>query len=117
MSKLTKAARYATLLLALPLAACSDSPSGPSSGALRVAVVSTGVEIDPNGYTISVDGGTNQTIASNGAVVFGGLAVGEHTVGLGELAGNCTVSGANPQNVRVTGVDTVTAFFQVACTS
>ncbi len=117
MIKLTKSAGYATLLLALAIAACSDSPAGPTSGAMRVAVVSTGLEIDPNGYTISVDGGTNQTVASNGAVVFGGLAVGEHSVGLAGLAGNCTVSGANPQNVRVTGIDTVTAFFQVACTS
>lgn len=117
MSRLSSPAGYTTLLLTLGLVACNDGPSGPSSGAMRVAVVSTGVEIDPDGYTFSVDGGTNQPIAANGAVVIGGLAVGEHTVGLAGLAANCTASGANPQNVRVTGTDTVTAFFQVACTS
>ncbi len=110
--------RWASVALALSLATgCKDGPTGPQSGALRVAVVSTGVEIDPDGYTFSVDGGTVQPIAANGSVVIGGLAVGEHTVGLAGLAANCTASGANSQSVRVTGTDTVTAFFQVACTS
>ncbi|HXG69581.1 MAG TPA: hypothetical protein VNJ04_03100 [Gemmatimonadaceae bacterium] len=84
---------------------------------MRVGVVSTGVEIDNNGYTLSVDGGTDLPIGTHAAIVLGGLAVGEHTVGLAGLAANCTVSGANPQAIRVTGTDTVTAFFQVACTS
>lgn len=110
--------RWASVALALSLATgCKDGPTGPQSGALRVAVVSTGVEIDPDGYTFSVDGGTNQPIAANGAAVIGGLAVGSRTVALSGLAANCTLSGANSQSVRVTGTDTVTAFFQVACAS
>ncbi len=109
--------RWASVALALSLAACDKGPTGPQSGALRVAVVTTGVEIDPDGYTYSVDGGTNQPITANGAVVIGGLAVGSHTVALSGLAANCTLSGANSQSVRVTGTDTATAFFQVACTS
>jgi len=75
-----------------------------------------GSDLDPDGYTVTVDGTLSQPIADNGSVPFTGLAAGNHSVQLSGLAANCTVSGANPQTVNVLSGGTATAPFTVNCT-
>src|SRR6266700_5271958 len=98
-------AAAATLLVA---AACNDS-QGPKPDALllplpglatlAVSTSTSGSDLDPDGYTVTVDGSVSQSIGTNGLATFIGLAVGNHTVLLSRVARNCTFSGSNPRTV------------------
>ena len=88
----------------------------PPTGDLTATTSTTGSDLDPDGYTVTVDGGQNQPIGINGSAPFPGLAAGDHSVQLSGLAANCTVSGANPQIVNVPAGATATAPFTVTCT-
>ena len=72
-------------------------------------------DLDPDGYTVTVDGGPGQAVGLNGTVTFTGLAEGDHTVALSGVAGNCTVGGANPRTVAVPFGGTASTAFAVAC--
>jgi hypothetical protein len=98
----------------LPLAAC-DEPQGPDIGTLRISVGTTGGDLDLDGYTVAVAGGSPQSVSVNGTVVVRGLAAGSHDVTLGDVASNCTVSGPNPRAAAVTRGDTTPVSFAVAC--
>src|SRR2546425_4328389 len=80
---------------------------------------SGGSSLDPDGYTVTVDGTTSQPIATNNStgITFTGLAAGSHSVALSGVAANCTVTSANPQSVTVPSGGTVTAPFTVNCTT
>src|SRR2546421_5163226 len=86
-----------------------------SQGDVYVSTSTTGVDLDPDGYTVTVDGGAGQPMASNGTVPFPGVAAGSHTVALSGIAGNCSVTSANPQTVTVTAGATTGAPFSLSC--
>jgi len=84
-------------------------------GRLTVTTSTTGSDLDPDGYTVTLDGGaTSQPIATNGSVTFTGPA-GDHQIALSGVAGNCTVSGANPRTVNVPAGGTTMTTFSVSC--
>src|SRR6266550_1709215 len=85
-----------------------------SVGSLVVGTNTTGVDLDADGYTVSVDG-SNQPVATNGSVTFTGLATGSHSVALSSAAQNCTVSGANPQSGTVTAGGMTSVTFSLGC--
>jgi Tol biopolymer transport system component len=88
-----------------------------STQQITVNTQTTGSPIDPDGYTVSLDGDSPESIAINGTWLFSDVAVGSHSLRLDDLEGNCTVQGTNPQTVNVTaGVD-ATATFNVDCTN
>jgi len=85
------------------------------NGSLTVTASTTGSNLDPDGYIVSVDGGAaSQPIATNGSVTFTGPA-GDHTVELSGVAANCTVGGANPRTVTVPAGGTASTTFAVSC--
>jgi hypothetical protein len=84
-------------------------------GALEVTAATTGDDLDPDGYAVSVDGGTPQAIAIDGTVSFPGLDAGDHTVELSGVAANCSVGGENPRTVAVTAGETAQTTFDVTC--
>src|SRR6267143_5569802 len=88
-----------------------------TTGTLTATTSTTGSSLDPDGYTVTVDGGPNQPIATNNStgVTFTGLADGSHSVALSGVAANCTVSSANPQTVTVPSGGTATAPFTLSC--
>src|SRR2546430_249755 len=95
----------------------SCAPSSPGTGSLTVTTATSGAsgDLDPDGYTVSVDGGTaSQPIATNGSVTFTGPA-GDHSIALTGVATNCTVSGANPRTVTVPAGGTASTTFSVSC--
>lgn len=92
---------------------CAAPP--PQTGNLTVTASTTGSSLDPDGYTATVDGGASQSVGTNGSVTFTGLSAGSHSVALSGVAGNCSVSGANPQTVTVPSGGTATASFSVSC--
>src|SRR5206468_3869622 len=89
------------------------------TGTIKVTAATSGIDLDPNGYTVLVDGGQLQALPLNGAAIIEGLSGGDHSVGLFGAAGNCTVTGQNPQTVHVTTGsitrDTARSTFQVGC--
>src|SRR5205823_2460539 len=90
-------------------------PPPPPTGNLTVTTSTTGSNLDPDGYTATVDGGASQAIGTNGSVTFSGLSAGSHSVALSGLAANCSVSGANPHTVTVPSGGTVSTTFSVTC--
>jgi hypothetical protein len=86
-------------------------------GDLEVTTVSTGDDIDADGYTVAVDGGTAQAIGANETLTVTDVTVGDHDVQLGDVAANCTVAGDNPRTVAVSAGGTAATQFDVTCTS
>jgi hypothetical protein len=87
----------------------------PTTGDLEVAASTTGEDLDPDGYTVTVDGAQTQRVPTNDRVTFAGLAAGGHEVLLDDVADNCTVSGANPRTVNVPAGETASTTFDVTC--
>jgi hypothetical protein len=86
----------------------------PGTGNVNVAATTTGSSLDA-GYTVSVDGGTSQAITGNGTVTVSGLAARAHSVLLGGVATNCTVTGDNPLSVTITAGQTSNIAFAITC--
>jgi hypothetical protein len=93
----------------------SCAPTGSGSGRLTVTTTATGSNLDPDGYTVTLDGSFSEPIATtNGRATFTGPA-GDHPVALSRVASNCTVSGVNPRTVTVPADGTATTTFSVTC--
>src|SRR5438094_746738 len=86
----------------------------PTTGNLAVTTNTTGSNLDPDGYTLTVDGGQSKAIGINSSVTFSGLSPGNHSVQLNGVAQNCTVSGSNPRTLSITAGSTVTTTFSVS---
>jgi len=90
-----------------------------TTGSAEVNAVTSGLDLDPNGYTVQVDNGTPRTLAANATTVFEGLSAGDHSITLAGAAANCTVAGDNPRTVAVTtgGItrDTARTTYQLSC--
>lgn len=114
-------------LALLALASCSfwdtagpsiDTP-GPDdrpSGSLRVTAVTTGADVDPDGYDVIVSGAKRAVVPANGSVTIRGLFPGGHHVRLEEIAPNCA-SGTGEQTAHVVRDDTVDVTIPVACSA
>jgi hypothetical protein len=95
---------------------CTTAPAGV--GTLRVKTTTTGADLDPNGYVLSVDAGAAQPIGVNANVTIASVPAGSHTVTLGDLASGCTVQDANPRTVTVAvGAETAVSFTVTCGTS
>jgi len=93
----------------------SCTPLGSGNGTLTVMTGTTGSNLDPDGYTVTVDGTVSQPIATmNGSATFS-VPAGANPVALSGVASNCAVSGANAGTVAVTAGGTGTATFAVTC--
>ena len=93
-----------------------------TTGVIEVTTVTSGSDLDPNGYYIQVDISTGaSTIAANGTVHFAGVSGGSHHVrfGVEYMFYNCTLSGENPRTLSVTTGsvtrDTVRTTFEITC--
>lgn len=109
------------LVLAATLAlfpACGGGGGGltePTTGAVEVVTSTTGVELDPDGYTVTVDDVASGAIGSAARRTIAELAPGAHRVGLGGVSANCEVQGENPRAVSVVAGETASEAFTVVC--
>ena len=87
-----------------------------TTGQIEVTVTTTGDDLDPDGYTIDLDGTSSRSVATNGSTTFTGVAPGSHTLTLQNAASNCTVTSSNPVNTNVTAGSTSSVSFDVECT-
>jgi hypothetical protein len=93
----------------------SCTPLGSGNGTLTVMTGTTGSNLDPDGYTVTVDGTVSQPIATtNGSATFT-VPAGANPVALSGVASNCSVSGANPGTVTVAAGGNGTATLAVTC--
>ena len=90
-------------------------PPPPPTGNLTITTRTTGANLDPDGYTVTLDGGTSSPIGVNTTITLNGVAAGDHSVALGGVAPNCAVSGADPLTVTVPSGATAQATFAITC--
>lgn len=85
----------------------------PLPGTIHVTTITTGEELDPDGYLIFIDG-SSAPIADNATAAFDGPATGDHNLRLSDLAVNC--DGDTLQTVTVPpGGGTAEVTFHVTC--
>lgn len=103
----------ATAAMLFAAVACHDATM--SGGALRVMTRTTGVDLAVDPYTLWLDGKSPVTIGDSALYAFTTIEIGRHSVGIGNLPGNCALDGASPVSVAVVpiGLDTVT--FHISC--
>ena len=96
-------ARARTFLLwAAPLSVlgCGGGGTDVVLPSLSVSTTTQGVELDPDGYSLIIDGSQAQPVGVAATVVVERLADGDHTLALDGLAANCS-AGENPRTVTV----------------
>jgi Tol biopolymer transport system component len=89
--------------------ACATTLPPPPPPGLNVTGVTTGVDLDPDGYWVDVwrDSGGSRThvtgsgLPANGTVTISGLEPADYQVELSRVAVNCDLSGPNPQPVTL----------------
>ena len=66
----------------------------PTSGSVTVTAATTGVDLDADGYSVTVDGdpASAQPLGRNGSVTFSGLLAGSHSFTLIGIAPNCSAA-------------------------
>ena len=102
---------------AIVVLACSGTEPILPTGSVRVTTATAGTDLDPDGYTVTLDEGQPQPVAVNGAVLLTGLTSGAHALALGGVAANCIPNDANASALNVVAGDTADVAFTVTCTS
>ena len=101
---------------------CGDStaPAAPTTGAIAISVstASAPIDVDPDGYTLSIDGRPGQAVGVNATLTIGALPEGSHLLRLDGLAPNCSVRGPTPLSVDVIADNRASvASFSVLCSA
>lgn len=84
------------------------------TGSLQVTVVTTGEDLDMDGYTVEA-GDSVRALAASAVVTVGGLLEGDVSVLLKGVALNCQVTGSNPRTVTIVFGTTVDVAFDITC--
>ncbi len=85
------------------------------TGDLEVTASTSGSSLDPNGFRVRVDGGTEWSVATNGLVTISDLDVGDHALKLVGVASNCAVDGGKHRTVSVPSGGTARVRFELTC--
>ena len=104
------------------LAGCSDgeyepiiTDPPPPAGSLELAIITTGEDLDADGYTASLDCGCFENVKVNEIVTMADVEVGSHMVLLTGIAANCELDGANPRWVTIEAGEKVQVTFSIVC--
>ena len=110
------AAGTATISASVPGASRSTPIVVQPVGAVRVTAVTSGTDLDLNGYRPFLDGNwPGPWLNPNGTVMLLRVAPGTHTVVLSDVASNCPLGSPNPVTIQVAGNDTISVTFTLAC--
>ena len=97
-------------------AGCDETLISVSSdGRIEVSVSTDGSDVDTDGFSVTVDGGTARFVVAGGSVVLDSVSQGSHSVLLSGLAENCQVDGSNPRSVVVGPDGQADVSFDVHC--
>lgn len=111
------AIRFASLLLTTVLSACGgggDSTAPPTTGTIDFNIVTTGVDLDADGFLLAFDGAFPGAIPANGTWSKS-MSPGSHTLALSGLAFNCDATAA-PTSADVALGKTTKVDLHVTCT-
>jgi len=107
----------------LAIQSCSDAGGPPDdlgglpvSATAQITTTTTGLELDPDGFRVIVDGRAVGTVASNG-ILATKLDPGSHAIGLTGVSRNCTIDGTGSRTLSVREAQVVTVEFAVVCTA
>ncbi|MFL5237874.1 MAG: hypothetical protein ACJ8EL_09785 [Rhizomicrobium sp.] len=107
------------VLVALFVVGCGGGsgggPTGPTEGTLEIIASTSGSDLDPDGYMLSVDNGAPQPLPPNGADTVVSLSPGTHTVTLAGVAPNCLLGGENPRSVEIAAANMTSLSLDIAC--
>ena len=92
-------AQRAVVIVALALmaslsVACQDQGLELALGTAQITVATSGADLDPDGYSVRVDGGSVQPVSINGTITLSALSAGDHAVALNGVAANCDLDPA-----------------------
>ena len=88
--------------------------SGPGNSVV-VTSVTSGADLDADGYRVVVNGTPGQHVPPNGSVSIPDLLSGTHNVSLTDLSANCFLEGEPVREVVLGSLDTVTIDFAITC--
>jgi hypothetical protein len=83
---------------------------------IAVATTTTGADLDPDGYLVSLNGNEAPAIGINDKITYG-VDPGDYDVMLSGIASNCAVQGSATESVTVAAKETAQVKFAVACTA
>jgi hypothetical protein len=107
--------RLTAFLLPFAVLACDGDDVSQPGGSLEVTSLTSGVDPDPDGYVVMLDGRGVATLGVTGTALIPDVVPGEHQVDLSGVAANCLVEGERPRTVTVTESAAATAAFSIAC--
>jgi hypothetical protein len=106
------AGQMATVTFAIT---CVTPP--PNTGSVQITAATTGSSPDADGYTVTIDGGNGQPLASNASLIVPSLTPGSHSAQLAGVAANCAVAGNNPRSFAIDAGKTKNVSFAISCVS
>ncbi len=77
-----------------------EAAMGPGPSSLEIAIATTGTDLDPDGYTVTLDQTKRETVAVNGIVTFSHVSPGSRVVELGGVARSCAPEGRESSHRR-----------------
>ena len=80
MNRSHLAASALTILLSNLMIGCGESGTEPGDGTIEVMLTITGVDVDPDGGTVSCDGGDGRLLVPDVPVTFYALHEGDHVL-------------------------------------
>lgn len=92
-----------------------DVQAPPTTGSLTITTVTTGTTPDPDGYTLKIDSDPVEVVTANATLHRTEINPGNHTVEIGGVAANCTLSGDKLRTVAVRAGETTPLGFVVTC--
>lgn len=110
---------FATFISASMTLACGGTPDPPTepteTTSLELTISTTGTDLDPDGYSVTLDGTRSVAVPANGILTIPDLAAGPHTLALEGLAFNCAVTGPGGITVTLERPEGGTIRFDVTC--
>ena len=109
-----------SLLMALALASCSETPEEPKPPAtgrvdIRVSTNAAAIDADADGYSVTVNTEPSKSIKVIDALTIVYLPVGSLRLKLEGIAPNCSIIGPAEISLEVIPAGTATAAFSVSC--
>jgi hypothetical protein len=97
----------------------STAPDTPTTGAVVISVstiYSNVINLDPDGYTLSIDDGPDQAVSVNAFLTIGSLPFGKHVIHLRGLAANCSTNETLSRQIDISPTRAASAIsFVVTC--
>lgn len=115
LAALRRAPAYTVALLTLLGLGCGDGTdtvtgangtTDPTTGSIHVSLAMSGAEVDADGCTVTVDGGSAQRLNPGASVAFSHLPAGTHEIAIEDFSTNCQVDGGTLRRVTVIGLVT-----------